>query len=492
MRKATGSVEPTTSAAADGKESSHGSGAPLPGDVRVRMEPQLGADLSDVKVHTDARAARTADQLGARAFTVGADVHFNAGEYAPGSKQGDRLLAHELTHVVQGQRSGIQRKANESAEGHDQADASPAVSQPNEPAEQEADAVGDRVAEGLHGDGARKGAAPHDANDSGATEKPPQQNAPPIAAKLKPGTVSMAGRKSGATAAAAPPAPAAGGATVDLATACNKDPVAKQKYIDVTGEAQPRAAAMRTQFLDGATKRLQKMPDKPLQAMRDEVTQTGTKYLLLGNKVPENEILKRGGVSRVLDLPSLFNHGYLSPAFLSQWKVRDPDGVVQAAIQKHFDPNRDLDESAVLRGKTEETWWFPSSEANAVKLEPLINQLYVHDQPDYHKGVVRLDMSSGELTANGLELFKPTAFDGMAQGWGTNPWWQKSADPHWGLTKNNTREAVMKATKIGAFKKRSLVLPEGVSAAASTSTPAAGAGAAKPTGGAGTKGGKKA
>ena len=39
------------------------------------------------------------------------DVHFAAGQYAPGTKEGDRLLAHELTHVVQGQKSGVQRKA---------------------------------------------------------------------------------------------------------------------------------------------------------------------------------------------------------------------------------------------------------------------------------------------------------------------------------------------------------------------------------------------
>ena len=134
-----------------------GAGQPLGGDVRGRMEGQLGADLSGVRVHTGADSATAADRLGARAFTVENDVHFAAGAYAPGTKDGDQLLAHELTHVVQGQTAGVQRKA----EGDD-AGGAEAVSQPDEPAEKEADAVAARVGDALHGDGAdgAKEAAP--------------------------------------------------------------------------------------------------------------------------------------------------------------------------------------------------------------------------------------------------------------------------------------------------------------------------------------------
>lgn len=64
------------------------------------MEPQLGADLSAVKVGTDGKSATAAEQLGARAFTVDGEVHFGSGEFAPGTKEGDRLLAHELTIAV--------------------------------------------------------------------------------------------------------------------------------------------------------------------------------------------------------------------------------------------------------------------------------------------------------------------------------------------------------------------------------------------------------
>src|SRR5512143_340890 len=88
-----------------------GGGSKLPDGVRAKMEPKLGADLSDVRVHTGGESAQAATGIGARAFTIGSNVHFNAGEFAPGSKEGDRLLAHELTHVVQGKKSGVQRKA---------------------------------------------------------------------------------------------------------------------------------------------------------------------------------------------------------------------------------------------------------------------------------------------------------------------------------------------------------------------------------------------
>jgi hypothetical protein len=78
-----------------------GGGRSLPHPVRAGFESRLGHDLSGVRVHTDANAAESARALGARAYTTGADIVFGTGEYAPGTRQGQRLLAHELTHVVQ-------------------------------------------------------------------------------------------------------------------------------------------------------------------------------------------------------------------------------------------------------------------------------------------------------------------------------------------------------------------------------------------------------
>ncbi|HEV2361064.1 MAG TPA: DUF4157 domain-containing protein [Acidimicrobiales bacterium] len=80
-------------------------GSPLDGEVRRSMEAGLGGDFSDVRVHTDGPAAESARAVDAHAYTVGNDVVFGDGAYDPGSAEGQRTLAHELTHVVQ-QRSG--------------------------------------------------------------------------------------------------------------------------------------------------------------------------------------------------------------------------------------------------------------------------------------------------------------------------------------------------------------------------------------------------
>lgn len=82
-----------------------GSGRALPASTRAFFEPRLGADFGDVRVHTDTRAQEAASSVDARAFTVGRDIAFAKGEYSPHSREGQRLLAHELTHVVQQSRS---------------------------------------------------------------------------------------------------------------------------------------------------------------------------------------------------------------------------------------------------------------------------------------------------------------------------------------------------------------------------------------------------
>jgi hypothetical protein len=76
-------------------------GQPMDTDTRDYMEPRFGQDFSDVRVHTDARAAQSARAVNALAYTVGRDVVFASGNYAPATTAGRKLLAHELTHVVQ-------------------------------------------------------------------------------------------------------------------------------------------------------------------------------------------------------------------------------------------------------------------------------------------------------------------------------------------------------------------------------------------------------
>jgi hypothetical protein len=79
----------------------NGSGHTLDPAARERLEPHVGDDLCDVRVHTDTTADALARSVSARAFTTGTDVYFAAGEYRPGTRDGDSLLAHELTHVTQ-------------------------------------------------------------------------------------------------------------------------------------------------------------------------------------------------------------------------------------------------------------------------------------------------------------------------------------------------------------------------------------------------------
>jgi hypothetical protein len=113
-----------------------GGGTPIDNDTRGFMESRLGADFSDVRVHTDATASESARSVQAHAYTVGSDVVFQSGKYAPESDSGKRMLAHELTHVVQ-QRSGP--VAGTPAPGGIQ------ISNPSDRFEQAAESSADRV-----------------------------------------------------------------------------------------------------------------------------------------------------------------------------------------------------------------------------------------------------------------------------------------------------------------------------------------------------------
>jgi hypothetical protein len=88
------------------------SGAPLAPTVRQNMEQRFGHDFSQVRVHAGKSAEESARDVNASAYTVGQDIVFGASRFAPGTHEGQRLLAHELTHVVQQRTSlaaGIQR-----------------------------------------------------------------------------------------------------------------------------------------------------------------------------------------------------------------------------------------------------------------------------------------------------------------------------------------------------------------------------------------------
>jgi hypothetical protein len=93
---------PRVTAGAEGRiDALRGGGEPLSSTVRSYFEPRFGRELGAVRVHTDARAAESAREVGALAYTVGRDIVFGAGQFAPDTPRGGHLLAHELTHTIQ-------------------------------------------------------------------------------------------------------------------------------------------------------------------------------------------------------------------------------------------------------------------------------------------------------------------------------------------------------------------------------------------------------
>jgi len=112
-----------------------GGGHTVPQVVRSLVEAATGADLGGVRLHTGNGSQQAARMLNARAYTVGSDIHFARGQYRPGGREGDRLIAHELVHTIQqGPGTVAQAKLD--------------VSAPGDAAEVEADAIADSIIDG--------------------------------------------------------------------------------------------------------------------------------------------------------------------------------------------------------------------------------------------------------------------------------------------------------------------------------------------------------
>lgn len=106
-----------------------GCGRPLSAAERDALKPGFGTDFSRVRIHQGGQAGKLADSVRARAFTAGWDIVMGEGQYRPGSRAGCRLLAHELTHVVQqdgGDQAAVQRQEKDQP--------TPAPAQPAAPA----------------------------------------------------------------------------------------------------------------------------------------------------------------------------------------------------------------------------------------------------------------------------------------------------------------------------------------------------------------------
>lgn len=112
-------------------QSKRGGGATLDSGAKKGMEQSMGQDFSDVRVHSDSDADSLSRSVQAKAFTTGKDIFFRSGEYQPGSTEGNKLLAHELTHVVQQQNAPPAQKLE--------------VSHPEDASEKQASQVADNI-----------------------------------------------------------------------------------------------------------------------------------------------------------------------------------------------------------------------------------------------------------------------------------------------------------------------------------------------------------
>jgi hypothetical protein len=130
QRRASGPGPGSPGLAPSVRETLASPGQPLPAGARASLEPLFGCDFSRVRVHTGESAERSARDVAAHAYTVGHDVVFARGRFAPETRDGRALLAHELTHVVQ-QRRGLSARLAQGPSG--------------EAHESEADAMGERA-----------------------------------------------------------------------------------------------------------------------------------------------------------------------------------------------------------------------------------------------------------------------------------------------------------------------------------------------------------
>lgn len=134
QRAAATATTPTVDAETTNRlHESRGRGQTLSASIRSTFEPQFGFGFGDVRVHTGSRADELSRALGATAFTYGPDVYFRSGSFSPDTDSGRRLLAHELTHVVQQRRAThgpVQREPAPEGQAETQAPSSEQLTQP--------------------------------------------------------------------------------------------------------------------------------------------------------------------------------------------------------------------------------------------------------------------------------------------------------------------------------------------------------------------------
>ena len=180
-----------------------------------------------------------------------------------------------------------------------------------------------------------------------------------------------------------------------------------------------------------------------IQAMRDEVQNSGMKYLQQGDPIPDAAIDREKGLSRVVDLPAIF--GYYQNAAVQQRFMNNEDAFCAATNNSWFDPIPTLTGS--LRGRMAQAWWFARDTAPSHTVAELSDELAIGtDSPQYAKGMIRFDIPANQ--AMGSNTFrKPTPYDGM-------PFSEfRASSGVWGVTAGGALEAVAPAIDVSVPQK---------------------------------------
>jgi hypothetical protein len=233
--------------------------------------------------------------------------------------------------------------------------------------------------------------------------------------------------------------------------------LAERKLAEVRGDAN--CSGLLASWEEGSLARHSGGSGKVIQAMQDEVANSGRKYILQGPKVPEADIKKQDGLSRVIDLPAIFNY-YMDkgdhPKFFG-----DENFFATCVNAGVYDVVPKL--QGKVRGRLAEGWWFAKKQAPSLDLSELIEQLAIgEDSPQYKLGAIRLDFSVKDAM-NNLVPHKPTAFDGM-------PFGEFVLAPAqvWGVTAGGALEAVAPDISIGSATSKTPVKGPGTMAEVAT------------------------
>lgn len=194
------------------------SGTRMNKSTRTDMESRFGANFSNVRIHTDQKAADSARSVSAKAYTFGNHIVFNSGQYSPHSNSGKKLIAHELTHVVQ-QGAVVRREVAETA-----------VSAP--PAEPETVVLGNETPEG----------------PTSAPSIEPAEGSPPAAGSPPPSPTAETGVYLEEI-----PAPEAGSTLPEAETATPIEPLMPEPPMELSAEEQQRISQVRSNTQQNVT-----------------------------------------------------------------------------------------------------------------------------------------------------------------------------------------------------------------------------------------------